>query len=329
MNDSHSARFGSRAAITGVVLVGFVAISAIQNAGVAGTGGSPPGQVLVVTANLKEAYTDGDVSDSSDMEIFVNRLINQVPYSPDIALLQEVNRVSAGNVATLLGFATGDSYFVVIGPGAKWAGRTQTGVTKIDTAILINADTMLTLDPGDFVASRYSARKAAPGRRPVIKNHAYMQAQEIEGGLTLRLSSIHFVPRGFLASDEVDLALRERWVREIVTELNQVYPESPADETTTIGGDFNSKLCLEKDEDGTGCQVFKPFWDLLVNGYGFTDAMRATSNLGGIDYIFTSHRIADAGLDKRYLIKKRRGTLDPADFYSDHAFRWAVVTGAS
>ena len=330
MKTSKSRRLASRRAVAGATLLAAaLGSSIVPGVRAAGTEHSPPGAVLVVTANLKEAYANGDVSDSSDMEVFVKRLINQVPYIPDVALLQEVNRVSAGNVATLLGFATGDSYFVVIGPGAKWAGRTQGGVVKVDTAILVNADTMLTLDPGSFVASRYSLKEAAAGRQPVIKNHAYMQAQEIVGGLRLDLSSVHFVPRSFLASDDVDLAARERWTRQIVTELNRVYPTGSANETTTIGGDFNSRFCLEQSDDGGGCQVFKPFWKLLVDELGFTDAMHATSNPAGIDYIFTSEGISQAGLDRSYLIKKRNGTLDPSDFYSDHAFRWAVVTGAS
>src|SRR5687768_17287391 len=67
---------------------------------------SPPGQLLVVATNLLEAWGD-EANNNSEMDIYVSRLLNQVPYLPDVLLLQEVKYRSARYVKNLLTRETG------------------------------------------------------------------------------------------------------------------------------------------------------------------------------------------------------------------------------
>lgn len=77
-------------------------------------GESPRGQVLVVDANLLEAFGGADVADAADMNNFVRRLVAQLPYAPDALLLQEVVGPSAENVARFMSAATGLEYDVAL-----------------------------------------------------------------------------------------------------------------------------------------------------------------------------------------------------------------------
>ncbi|MDQ3986906.1 MAG: endonuclease/exonuclease/phosphatase family protein [Actinomycetota bacterium] len=288
---------------------------------------SPAGEVLVVTANLREAYADADVADSSDMQVFADRLLAQTPYLPDVLLLQEVNRNSAATVASILGAAAGSPYVVAVDPGLKQNRRTESHVVKVDTAVLINPAGVTSLDPGGFVSSYYDSVAAAAGKKPIIKKHAHTLVEEVAGPLRLSLASVHLVPRGFLASDEVDRKLRKRWSRRVADALSTNYPSTSTDDISVIGGDFNAGHCLLRGGSRNRCEKYTPFWNLLVNGYGYIDTMRATTNPVGVDYVFASEGVSQAGMDRDYQLQLQAGTVDPAEYYSDHAFRWAVVTG--
>ena len=88
---------GSRA--TGVVglvtVIAGLALTGATPVHAGATEASPPGRVVVVTTNLQEAWQTADVRDHSEMENYVERLIDQLPYFPDVVLLQEVKLSSA------------------------------------------------------------------------------------------------------------------------------------------------------------------------------------------------------------------------------------------
>ena len=75
---------------------------------------TPDDSVMVVTANLREAWSYSDVQSHWDMDKFVNRVLDEFRYRPDILALQEVRRASAKYVARKLSGKSGQRYQVVI-----------------------------------------------------------------------------------------------------------------------------------------------------------------------------------------------------------------------
>jgi len=52
---------------------------------------SPPGQVMVIDANLLEVFQAADVADPQDMENFVRILLPRLQYAPDALALQDAD----------------------------------------------------------------------------------------------------------------------------------------------------------------------------------------------------------------------------------------------
>ena len=82
--------------IEGPTVAAQVIPSPLELAG-SGSPESPVDELLVVSANLQEAFDDADVRDTKDIAGFSGRLLRQVPYKPDVLLLQEVRLSSRGS----------------------------------------------------------------------------------------------------------------------------------------------------------------------------------------------------------------------------------------
>jgi endonuclease/exonuclease/phosphatase family metal-dependent hydrolase len=312
-----SNRIGSRIAAMAVMIsVG------VQAGTASGEPDKPRREVLIVSANVHEVFGRRDLADSQDMQVFVSRVLSQVPQLPDAILLQEVNAVSAQTIADLLSQESGRPYSPAGLPWKTYSRLPEGGIVVRDTAILVNLDTMSVLDAGDFFYTSYSSTDAAPGYRVRIKGHAYSLVGDQHTGTRLSLASIHLVPSARLASPEANIAYKEAWSRQIADSLSEAFPAS-SDRAPVMGGDFNAgrKVC-----DPEGACTINPFWAALTSEpYLMTDAVWSVLGTSKIDYIFSRPRVIVAGVDSTY--DPEAAASDPAQFYSDHRFRWALIEG--
>lgn len=301
-------------------------------------GESPPGQVLVLDNNLLEAFRSADVEDTTDVQNFVEHVVEQVPYAPDAILLQEVVGPSAENVAALMGEATGFDYAVVVAPGeSAFLG----GGVKRETAIVLNADTMQAEDEGGFVRTGVPV----PGGNQDAKDQAYVLAKERFGDPRLPLVSVHLDPSN---PDKAGAA------QQLAAFVDETYPSASKRQLEVIGGDFNSRRCVEREYNMSEPYECEPreFYEVLTDRYGYTDTLLAAGSAEDlrhegsqrIDYVFARAQALDAAFD--FERKFRVGTKEEfgeckalytdgrgdeatgacaTEFYSDHGIAWALV----
>jgi hypothetical protein len=295
---------------------------------------SPPGRLLVVSANLRKALPRY-LADDSSLVNFTRRVRRVVPDAPDALLLQEVVSSSAFRVAELLSEELGFDYHVAIAPGESavvghWEGQ---DVVR-NAAILLNAATLRVEGAGGYLATRYASRDARPGVRPRVKEHPHCLAVTPEGDLAAALVSVHLVTNDKFTLPRVGFRHKGRWARELATFVRAAYPGDRRSRLWVLGGDFNNRRCRRWRET-VRCREL-PFWDALVRHEGYRDAVferhgglstslaeQARSGrhvLKRIDYLFVRGRVYDASHDVGY--DARSGD---ADFYSDHRMLWAVV----
>jgi endonuclease/exonuclease/phosphatase family metal-dependent hydrolase len=289
---------------------------------------SPPGQVMVIDANLMEVNRAPDVADPKDMENFVSILLTRLTYAPDALALQEVRRESAENVARFLSEQTGYRYGAVVADDQAFLGD---GV-KRETAIVLNLDTMRALDDGGFLRDEVRARNGK------VKDYAYLLAKERRGGLSMALVSVH------LAGANPD---KERSTQQIAEFVDERYSSPSRRQVEVIAGDFNSRRCVAK-EPTPDCEP-RPSYDVITNGFGYQDAFLAgnpddAGRTKYIDYIFARAGVIDAdadlerkarvGSDAEFKECKQlytQGRSSEAEggcrtgFYSDHNFQWALL----
>jgi hypothetical protein len=266
---------------------------------------SPPNRVLTVTANLLEGYNDEDVRDMSEMNVFTSRLLERVPYSPDVLLLQEVRSRSARYVAQLLTEKTGYDYGVAA-DAADDPWRQRNGkVIKSDTAVVINRDTMVQSGEGGYLKTYSVNRKTG---KTELKKSAYAFASERDGSVSMPMLSVHLGEKGL--ADTVDT---------LVTALTALYPSQSSTQVNLIGGDFNQGAFVK----GTDRTVGNPFWrNLTSEPHDQTDAFFTYLNEVGVDYVFARGGVAGAFVDTGYDADRAAGT---SGFYSDHQFGWSLV----
>lgn len=266
---------------------------------------------MVVTANLQEASIEKDVEDLSEMKVFVRRLLDRIPYRPDVLLLQEVRRSSARYVARLLTRSTGDQYDVANRLDREpWRSGPNRWVIT-DTATVINTATTTKRSSG-FI--RTGNPWGIKDRDHQYKRHAYVSTQERESRSRLALISVHLA-----RAPEKTAATRAKyagWVDKLATGLEAKYPES----ARAIGGDFNQTRCYVSDP----CRL-SPFWEVLTDGaFDYVESLWTVNRTRpssdermdlGVDFIFTTARPLAAGADDK----------KPPDFYSNHRFFWTVI----
>lgn len=283
-------------------------------------------RVVVVTANLQEAYDERDLRDMREMRVFVSRLLERAP-APDVLLLQEVRRASAAYVAELLEARTGHDFAVVRDPGPEpWARRGGV-IVKSETAVLIDADTMARAGRGGWLRQTHDADDGAAGETRTVKKTAYVPLEQRATGLRVAVASAHFHLDNLLRSKRVAARYKERWSVEITRLLQREYPSS----VHVWGGDLNASRC--RDPRADGC-VLSPFWKTMTTEpFDYDDVVYTVSvrdddvvekRTGHSDYVFTDGTPVDAGSDITY---KDELEHDSSVFYSDHRFFWAVVGG--
>lgn len=313
----------TRAVAAAVMAV--LALGALSTTSIAGSVAdhSPPGQMLVVTTNVQEAWggTTNDMRSMSELDNYVRRLLNQVPFHPDVVLLQEVRRKSAKYIKGKLTRATGDTYrFGWRPPFRPWTQNPKRR-WEMDSAILINAETTRKLDRGGWIDLTYKRSHAADKSiRVETTRHARVSVAERDGGMTLGAASVHLQYGRMLARYED--RYQAKWTDKIADTLMNRYPST----RRTIGGDFNQDRCRGS-SDVRNCRR-SPFWaNLTTDPWNYDDMLyRAFLDgdngvgLGGVDFIFTTGDTGAAGSDTSY------DKNDPSQFYSDHRFFWGVVS---
>jgi len=289
---------------------------------------SPRGQILVLDANLQEAFIASDVADPTDMWNFARRAAALLPYAPDVVLLQEVVEPSAINVATFLGEEVGHSYEVAIAPGPTAfpkADEAPDEQVQQETAILINSGTVQMMGERGFFETSYSPSDGIEGQKAKTKLHAYAAVREIQSKRTYPLMSLHFVPNQYFNSEEVGWAYKERWSRSVAEFLDATFPP-PKSGGHIVGGDFNNRRCRDVIE-ARGCERF-PFWDVMTAENDYSDAIftaGGAEEIGTakrIDYIFGRLDPTSAASDLAYDDEEKS---DPATFYSDHRLIWTLL----
>lgn len=280
---------------------------------------SPEGQLLVVSTNLQEAWQD-EANNNSEMDNYVSRLLDQVPYVPDMLLLQEVKLKSARYVKNLLTSQTGDTYVFGWKPPRQPWTQNPDRRWEMDNGILINSETVRKLDTGGWIDLTYALKHAADkSNRIETTRHARVSVAERQGGLKLAGVSVH-LQYGHLI-ERFDTLYQNKWTNRLATVMQNKYPNA----VRVIAGDFNKDRCVG-DSDVRSCTK-APFWENLTGpDYAYDDALyRVFRNgkegvgLGGVDFIFTTGQPDDAGSDTSY------DKSDNSTFYSDHRFFWALI----
>lgn len=303
---------------------------------------SPPGEVLVVDANLLEAFGQPDVEDSADMGNFVRRLLTQMPYAPDALLLQEVVGPSTENVARLMTETTGDRYAVVSAPGESHVVVPATADSpeiRRETAIVLNLDTMRLDDAGGRVELAYAREDHGSGTW-MTKQEPYLLAMERRGGLRSALVSLHYVPNSRFDSQQTGFEYKRKWSEQIAELIDARYGSPSQRQVEILSGDFNNRPCVEVDVAATdpSCTPM-PYWRTLTESFGYSAAKDS-----GIDHIFARGRIVESGWDEsrkeavgsdrefqqcKALYTEGRSDLATGtcatEFYADHSFVWALV----
>jgi hypothetical protein len=290
---------------------------------------TPPGQAMVVSANLKAAFNNKYIRSSGGrMRLLVQRLLSHINrrgglYRPDILLLQEAlsRQLSPGNspgddlsatrVASELAKQTGDDYVVVVDPGHHQIP--SPGVSK-ETAIVANLTTMDWPTAAGFIATNAKKKKLkfkhtgpkGGGRAPSRRQAWALIPERDPKGVTFPVASVHLLTdkrlgctKGRPCQKQVN-GLMAFWARLISDVLAS---ESGDDfKRAVIGGDFNSTRR-------------ERFFGTMI-GLGYQKAIR-----GRIDYIFSRGALGLSGIDDSVMDGPRAYPLG----YSDHRFLWATV----
>lgn len=288
---------------------------------------SPPGELLVVSMNLQEAFSADDVADPADVENFVERLLLQVPHAPDVVMLQEVVRASASEVSDLLTAQTGYQYQVAVSPeetAFPYPDDSRPDQVARETAIVVNTNTVTTSGPQGYVETSYAEEDGIPGQRARTKDQAYTGVTEIQSGTSYAVMSVHYIPtQNWFADENVAWEYKAQWSDQLASFLDETFP---ATSTPLLVGDFNNRRCVARDET-RDCETL-PFWPVLTSTHGYTDAVfsaGAEAEIGTekrIDYIFGRPGFGHAASDLEYTEEEKS---DPVTFYSDHRFLWAVT----
>ena len=268
------------------------AITTILDDRIAGSGESPPNRVLVVSANLQEAFDDKDVRNQRDISRFPGRLLRKTPFKPDVLLLQEIRLKSARYVAQELSKRVGDRYTVgnellplpydVV--GGVWV--------QTDTAVLINQATMTATGEGGFVKTPHPW---GVKKKKMVKEHAFLPVEEDASGESMAFMSLHFPPAP--GSRKTHKKLFGKWTQEVIDVLEKRYPNA----AKLIGGDFNQ---LRKTA-GPGVRGV-----MNDNGYKI---VAPTKEPFRTDFIYSE-------------VDGIRGGRDSGKAsYSDHVFIWSLV----
>jgi hypothetical protein len=280
------------------------------------TAPTPPGQVLVVINNL-HSDSRAETRRLSEARVLARRVLEDVRYYPDAILLQEVVRKSARKVAQMFTRMTGNRYVAARSARTSWNPVGRRRVVNTDTAIVVNVSTMRKTSRGGWIKSPY-ARRHAVGTL-VVRRHAYVAIAERRGNVRMPLVSTHWVRPSSIETGKLARRYQNRWAKRIASVVDRRYPRAGL---KVVGGDFNQNRCVY--EPSNRCRPLSPFYRTLRNRRNrYVDAIFRKLAMGGVDYLFATARVLDAGVDVDYDKNDAQG--DPSQWYSDHKFRWALL----
>lgn len=283
----------------------------------AGSDQSPQGELLIVVNNLNEDDDPSDLRRSPEAKVLARRVLDQVPYRPDVLLLQEVVSETARRVARVFSNKTGNTYEVIRSCPLEtsYIFITKRRRLNCETAILINRATIDVVDRGGFVKTTYALKHAA--EHVVTRKHAHALLEKTGGSPRFAAMSVHWVRKNNIKGERRQFSYQDEWATKQADLLVDRYTSAAF---RLMGGDLNQDRCAQ--EPSRNCQPLAPFYETLTGStYNYIDAIRAIQPQGGVDFVFSTAAVLDAGVDNSY----NKNTTDPNEFYSDHRFRWALV----
>lgn len=286
-----------------------------------GAPATPDGEVLVVTANLLEAHDPRDLRNLREMDVFVRRLLDVLPHRPDVLLLQEVSHRSAAKVARELTERTTDAYGVAVDAGDRVTIKlSPSKYFHRETAIVINRTSMAKVAGGGYLRTTYAPRHASGTSKVGVRRQSLLLTEEKATGFRVALASVHLATKSALKTHDLSQSYRNQWAKQVANALRTRYPA--AANVAAIGGDFNQDMCEYR--IGKDCRPWAPFYKTYTSDpFNFKDSVNRIIGGHGVDFVFTDGSVEDAGKDARYEWKNVQN--DPTRYYSDHAFRWALV----
>jgi hypothetical protein len=243
-------------------------------------------KLVIVTANLNEAYDDKDLRSMKELAPFAERVVESAPHDPDILLLQEVRRASAKYIADKMSRETGHRYVLATPLGKEPYRSTATKWIERDVGVLLNTETMKSLGKTGVVTT---PKPWGVKDKRMYKEHAYVLAEIRGTGEKIAALSLHFPPS---PGDRSSYAGKfAKWTRKVATVMKNKFPSA----TRVVGGDFN--------------QVSQGAHKPVLESFGYTFILPQDVILG-VDHIYTTGTAGFGGADDR------KGS------YSDHRFFW-------
>jgi hypothetical protein len=215
---------------------------------------------------------------------------------------------------------TGQRYIVAVRPIRNTTIEYPDKAWHTETAIVINARTMAVAKRGGYFAALYPSSAAAPGERIQVKNHAHVLLREKGTGLEVPVASVHYTNAGNMRSASVSDYWRGVWSRKLERLMHRRYRASAPAKLSNIGGDFNMVRCASGSFQS--CKEAK-FWETLTSApHEYTDSMHDLGFPTGVDFVFTTGEALRGGIDENGKFPES----DRKNYYSDHRFRWTVVS---
>jgi exonuclease III len=267
---------------------------------------SPTDSLMIVTANLREAWEYQDTLDHGDMDVFVQRVLDE-KFLPDVLAVQEVRKSAVKYIANKLSDVSNQDYRVVVmppnNPSTPYKGRPG----AYDTSIIANLTTMRILSNGGFMPAGDSPANVVEPYDPIVFN-AYALLQRRGTDAKYATMSIHLYHRSYLKDAATDKAYRLRMAKKMRALLYKKYGSRRGVRYLLVG-DYNEDICAQGDWDS--CRRYQPFAsNLMSKKYKNT----AKNNMG-VDYFF---------------VKGKPGALWDEDNmspnrYSDHTYKWTII----
>ena len=301
------------------------ALGALLTPAGAGPRNTAAGEVLVITSNLEEGYEmeGGDLKNHFEIDNFAERVKNVIPEVPDVVLLQEINHETSLLVARRLTARLGQKFIVAVRPIRETTQEYPDKKVQTETAILLNSTTMGIVDRGGFITTSYPKSASVPGERVSVKNHAFMLAKEKATGVKVPLVSVHFAMVKLFKTKALSDEYRGKWARQIETKMAKKYNADAPERVTMIGGDFNTGRCYTG--EFKTCKYAEFYKVLISEPHKYTDSFDALGLPAGVDNLFTSGTPLRGGWDENGSFPEN----DRERYYSDHRFRWTVMTPKS
>lgn len=295
-------------------------------------------RITVVTANVEEYLNVHDNRDGRDMRNFATRLKSVLlaernrgtaAYTPDLILLQEVNRTTVHRVRMLVSRSLGVRYAVAGGARSQPArgrgaivrhrGRGHALLTR-STAVLYNTATMRKPSAARMITFGYPKAQVYRWRQcPYTTSDCQANMWESRQSAVFRIvakhtgrayavASIHFVPYRFLRPrlhpGQAAGFRQAIWLAQVRQTMNRHFRHA----RQIIGGDFNERLCADgiSHLGQSTCSTRSRYTPMYREALRHRNLHPAVGY--GIDNIFTLRPIVASGKDATYKLAARSTT---------------------